>query len=74
MILLSTLLTLSSMCVSLNTSVSGVMCSLRIRSLLRTTMACLMRLLISLEVDWHTLGREPFVKEAKIYGTHKHYN
>lgn len=59
--------TLSSMCVSLNTRVSGVMCSLCMRSLLRTSMACLMRLLISLEVDCHMLGSEPFVKEAKIY-------
>ena len=61
------LLTMSSMCVSLNTRVSGVMCSLCIRSLLRTSIACLMRLLISLEVDSHMLGIEPFVKEARIY-------
>lgn len=60
------LCTLSSMCVSLNTRVSGVMCFLCIRSLLRTSMACLMRLLISLEVECHMLGTEPFVKEAKI--------
>lgn len=59
-------LTLSSMCASLNTRVSGAMCSLCIRSLLRTSMARLMRLLISLEVDCHMLGSEPFVKEARI--------
>lgn len=63
--------TLSSMCVSLNTRVSGVMCSLCMRSLLRTSIACLMRLLISLEVDCHMLGSEPFVKEAKIYSERK---
>lgn len=65
--------TLSSMCVSLNTRVSGVMCSLCIRSLLRTSMACWIRLLISLEVDCHMLGSEPFVKEARIYSTRKEY-
>lgn len=64
--LLNRRLTLSSMCVSLNTRVSGVMCFLCIRSLLRTSIACLMRLLISLEVDCHMLGSEPFVKEARI--------
>lgn len=63
--------TLSSMCVSLNTRVRGVMCSLCIRSLLRTSIACLMRLLISLEVDCHMLGSEPFVKDARIYSTSK---
>lgn len=59
-------LTLFSMCVSLNTSARGAMCSLCIRSLLRTFMACLMRLLISLEVECHMLGSEPSVKEARI--------
>lgn len=30
-------------------------------------MACLMRMFISLEVECHTLGSEPLVKEARIY-------
>lgn len=59
-------LTLFSMWVSLNTSVRGAMCSLCIRSLLRTFMARLMRLLISLEVECHMSGSEPSVKEARI--------
>lgn len=58
-------LTLVSMA-SLNTSVRGAMCSLRIRSLLRTSMACLMRLLISFEVECQMFGSEPSVKEARI--------
>lgn len=58
--------TFSSMWASLKTRVSVVMCSLCMRSLLCTSMACLMRLLISLEVDCQMLGSEPFVNEAKI--------
>ena len=64
--------TFSSMCVSLKTRATGVMCSFLIRSLLRTSMACSMRLLTSLELkhcDTPWLAgwlRNPFVKLAKI--------
>lgn len=64
--------TFPSMCVSLKTNVKGVMCSLRIRSLLRTSMACLILLLISRDLaQWGIIWlgnctREPLVKVAKI--------
>lgn len=60
-------LTFSSMWPSLKTRVRAVMCSLCMRSLLRTSIARLMRLLISLEVDCQMLVSEPFVNEAKIW-------
>lgn len=64
--------TFISMCVSLNTSVEGEMCSCCIRSLLRRSMACSIRLLISLALEYLFLElgcctREPFVNDAKIW-------
>lgn len=73
--------TFPSICVSLNTWVKEVICSFRIRSLLRTSMASRILLLTSREPDrWAAIWlgswvREPLVKVARIYmasqGKHK---